>query len=406
MRDDFRKMRALGFNCVWSGPYSLERIPSGNIDTDLADRIYREAEIPYAIHVPLIKHQVELRPGEKRPDVFDATYRRFVSEEVAQRVAPHGDNPWILGYYYGYGSFMREDVWINQTLSYAPASPGRERLFDILEQRYRGNIAQLNTVYGTDFASFPDLRKQGSLTYPRWISTVKAGTHLPEQAGAQEILADAEALLGKIVEHLHRVAHAEIRQHDSKHMVLGSYVTHTTYTQGIWKRIAPYIDVLGPQDVSDVNPIKPSVEATRRPAMLSDQEFGNVYPLALQGRMGTPGAVPEHVDRRVLYDLLAGRIARDPDFIGVSFCAVLHDQSHWRQAYDRGQPGFFNIDGEPNRSLVETVSSANQRILDSVREPLDEMSLSELHCSYNETKATYRRVMEQRFAFLKQDTDT
>ncbi len=31
MRNGIRKMRALGFNCVWSGPYSLERIPSGNI---------------------------------------------------------------------------------------------------------------------------------------------------------------------------------------------------------------------------------------------------------------------------------------------------------------------------------------------------------------------------------------
>ena len=26
MRDGIRKMRELGFNCVWSGPYSLERI--------------------------------------------------------------------------------------------------------------------------------------------------------------------------------------------------------------------------------------------------------------------------------------------------------------------------------------------------------------------------------------------
>ena len=189
-------------------------------------------------------------------------------------------------------------------------------------------------------------------------------------------------------------------------MVLGAYVKHTTFTHGIWKRITPYIDVLGPQDVNDVNPIKPSVEALGVPALLSDPECGNVYPLALQSRMGTPGAVPEHVDRRVLYDLLAGRIARDPDFIGVSFCAVLHDQSHWQQAYDRGQPGFFTIDGEPKRSFVATVRRANQRILDAVRSPLDTESLAEIHDAYNETKAACRRVMEQRFAFLKQDADT
>lgn len=404
MRDGIRKMRELGFNCVWSGPYSLERIRFGNIDADLADKVYREAEIPYAIHVPLIKHQVELKPGEKRPDVFGPQYLEFVRGEVAKRVAPNKDNPWVLGYYYGYGSFMREDAWINETLSYPPGSPGRERLLDVLEERY-GDIAKLNTVYGTRFASFSDLRKNGSLEYPRWISAVKAGGPLPERTGSKNILADAEALLGEIVEQLHKVSHTEIRKHDSNHMVLGSYVKHTTYTTGIWKRIARYIDALGPQDLSDVNPIKPSVEATGVPAMLSDQEFGNVYPLALQGKGGAPGAVPDHVDRRVLYDLLASRIARDPDFIGVSYCAVLYDQSHWRRAYDRGQPGFFNIDGEPNQSLVETVRNANQQMLDSVREPLDETSIVELHDSYYETKAAYRRIMEQRLELLKKGKD-
>lgn len=405
MRDGLRKMGELGFNSVWSGPYSLERIRFGNIDAGLADKIYREAEIPYAIHVPLIKHQVELKPGENRPDVFSAKYRRYVSEQVTKRVAPNRDNPWILGYYYGYGSFMREELWINQTLSCEPGSPGRERLFDVLEQRYRGDISRFNAVYRTSFASFSDLRKNGSLTYPRWISAVKAGEPLPARAGSKNILADAEALLGEIVEQLHKVSHDEIRKHDPNHMVLGSYVKHTTYPKGIWKRIAPYVDSLGPQDLSDVNPIKPSVAATGVPAVLSDQEFGNVYPLVLQGRAGTPGAVPDHVDRLVLYDMLAGRIARDPDFIGVSFCAVLYDQSHWRRAYDRGQPGFFNIDGEPNQSLVETVRKANQRILDSVREPLDEAGIAELHRSYIETKAAYRRVMEQRFALLKKHAD-
>ena len=274
-----------------------------------------------------------------------------------------------------------------------------------LEQRYRGDIAKLNAVYRTSFASFEDLRKNGSLTYPRWISAVKAGGPLPAQAGSKDILADAEALLGAIVEQLHKVSHrrdpqARLESHGAR--VLRQ--THDVHERNL-KRIAPYIDVLGPQDLSDVNPIGAGVAATGAPAVLSDQEFGNVYPLALQGKAGASGAVPDHVDRRVLYDLLAGRIARDPNFIGVSYCAVLFDQSHWRRPYDRGQPGFYNIDGEPNRSLVETVRSANRRIFDAVREPLDQQSIDELHDSYYKTKAAYRRIMEQRLALLQKRTD-
>ena len=247
MRDGIRRMRELGFNCVWSGPSSMARIRFGNIDADLSDRVYPEAQILYAVNVPLVKHQVELKPGEKRPDVFSDEYQWYVSDEGAKRVAPNRGNPWILGYYYGYGQFMPEDLWINQTLSHGHPSAGRKRLSDVLEQRYRGDVARLDTVHRTSFASFSDLRKKGALMYPRWISAVKTGRPLPAQAGSREILADAKVLLGEIVKQLHKVAHAEIRKHDSNHMVLGSYIRHTTYTKGIWERIGPYIDALGPQ---------------------------------------------------------------------------------------------------------------------------------------------------------------
>ena len=60
LRDGIRKMRALGFNCVWSGPYSQERIRLGYVDTDLAERVYRESEIPHAIHVPMTETSSEV----------------------------------------------------------------------------------------------------------------------------------------------------------------------------------------------------------------------------------------------------------------------------------------------------------------------------------------------------------
>ena len=96
MRDRIRKMRQLEFNAVRWGPDSLDCIRFGNLDAGLADSIYREAGIPYAIHVPLIKPPVELKPGAARPDAFGASYKRHVREEVAKRVEPNKDNPWGL----------------------------------------------------------------------------------------------------------------------------------------------------------------------------------------------------------------------------------------------------------------------------------------------------------------------
>ena len=90
LRDGIRKMRTFRFNCIWSGPYSQERVRLGYVDTNLAERVYRESEIP---------HAMELEPGGKRPDVFDNAYKNFVTEEVEKWVLPYKDNPWNLSYW-------------------------------------------------------------------------------------------------------------------------------------------------------------------------------------------------------------------------------------------------------------------------------------------------------------------
>jgi hypothetical protein len=98
-RDTIKRMRDLGYNCVWSGPYCPERARTGYVDKRLAEEVFREANMPYGYPVALIKHFVELKPGEKRPDVFSDEYKKFVQEEVRQHVTPIKDDPWIIGYY-------------------------------------------------------------------------------------------------------------------------------------------------------------------------------------------------------------------------------------------------------------------------------------------------------------------
>lgn len=393
LRDGIKKMRELGYNCVWSGPYSTERARFGYVNYELAERVYREEKIPHAIHVPLIKHQVELKPGEKRPDVFSDEYATFVRESVARYVTPNKDNSWIMGYYYGFGSFMRSGLWINETLDREPGSPGREHLISVLEERYDGDIQKLNDVYGKKFQSFDDLRKTGGIAYPAGYFTYSK---------SKKIAADQEALIAEIVVRVNRLGHAEIRKVDSNHMVLGCYVKGVTYSAELWKRITPYIDVLAPQHFSETHKISPVVESTGLPALLSDQVFGNVYPETLLKLGRTPGPVPDHLDRRVLYHLLSRRLAADPNFIGVSFCACLHDNSHTVAAYDRGQPGFFSIDNEPRSKTIATAKEGNAFIYQNIRHPMNETTIKKLDEEYHETNGHYRAIARQRTLFLQQ----
>ncbi|MAD79516.1 MAG: hypothetical protein CMJ50_01555 [Planctomycetaceae bacterium] len=249
MTDSVSKMRDLGYNCVWTGPQTTDRNRSRWVEEDTAERIYTEQRYPHAIHVPFIKHMVELKPGEIRPDVFSDEYKNHVRELVADKVVPKKDDPWVIGWFYGFGSFMKDFEWINQTLAREPGSPGRKRLIEVLEERYGSDIEELNRVYGTEFASFKDFHKSGRIAYPSWVTFAKWNPARMPMAPVDLVkFEDAEALFGDIAEQVYAFTHDEIRKHDTNHMILGSYVKSDTYTLDIWKRLAPYIDLVAPQD--------------------------------------------------------------------------------------------------------------------------------------------------------------
>jgi hypothetical protein len=400
LKGSIERVRDLGYNCFWTGPYCPERLQSKYVDRALAEKVFRDAKIPYVFPLPILKHDVEMAPGEKRPDVFDDSFAETVNKLIGEYVPSLKDDPWIMGYYYGFAPWDRDYIWLNDLIE-RKNSPGRTRLLSILEQRYEGDIGELNRIYGTDFESFDALKKSGDLVYPTWMRSYKIGhTTMPTKPGSKQLFEDGQALLGEIVEHTYRLAHDAVRRHDQNHLIFGCYVKEASFTAEHWKRIAPYIDVITPQHVSKAFPIGQVVEALNMPALISDQPFGNVYPLPLITAAKAPGGVPDHVDRLVLYDLLARRISQDPHYIGVDFCAVLFEQSHEDKAYEIGQPGFFNIYGEPNELLCRMVVNFNQEMVGNLREPLTPAATEALDNKFHETLDRYRSVMKGRKAFL------
>lgn len=400
LRGSIQRMRDLGFNCVWSGPYCPERLMKGFVDKELAEKVFREAKIPYVFPLPLIKHAVELQPGEKRPDVFGAEYGQFVSALADKHVPKLKDDPWVMGYYYGFGSWEKDFMWLNETIERI-GSPGRAHLVAVLAKRYEGNINQFNDVYSSSYKTFDELKATGTIAYPGWVRSVKFGYgSMPKKAGSQNMYDDAQALLGEIIEQVYRLGYEAVRKHDPNHMIYGSYVKEATLTTEIWMRVAPYIDVIAPQHVSKTFPISPIVEALNKPALISDQPFGNVYSTHLLTQNKAHGPVPEHVDRLVLYSLLAERISIDPHFIGVDFCACLFDQSHPDKAYERGQPGFFSIDGEARPHLCRSVHNLNSQMQENAIAPPNDKAAEALEKKYHDTLQRYREVINARKAFL------
>ncbi len=91
----------------------------------------------------------------------------------------------------------------------------------------------------------------------------------------------------------------------------------------------------------------------------------------------------------------------DPDVIGANMCACMFDQSHWEKAYERGQPGFWTIDGEPKTHLIKTVQGSNGRALETVLEKHDQETVEALDHKYHSVLGLYREVMNYRKEFLE-----
>lgn len=402
LKGTVQRMKDLGFNCVWSGPYCPERLKFNYVDKRLAEKVFSEAKMPYVFPIPLVKHNVELAPGESQPDVFGDEYIEYAKELVAKHVTGLKDNPWVMGYYYGFGSWDVEEKWINSTIN-RKESAGRERFMNLLEKRYNGDIKKFNTVYSSNYKSFKDLKKNGTLKYPSWIKRYKFGRRkMPKIEGAQTMFNDAQALLAEMIEHVYKLGYEEIHKIDKNHLIFGSYVKEATLTTEMWERVAPYIDVISPQHVSKVFPIGPIVEKLNKPALLSDQPLGNVYNSHFLMTKGAFGPVADHIDRLVIYDILADRMANDPNFIGIDLCAVLFDQSHPHKAYEIGQPGFFTITGETKSHLCRTTKALNNQILEQVKGTPNLEAVKKHDHKFHEIVKYNRAVVEGRKELLKE----
>ena len=116
---------------------------------------------------------------------------------------------------------------------------------------------------------------------------------------------------------------------------------------------------------------------------------------SLRGRLGYT------FDRHLLYDLLTERISVDHDLAGANMCACLFDQSHWEKAYERGQPGFWTIDGEPRPHLIRTVQRSNKSALQNVLNTHDQETIQALDEKFHHVLGLYREVMKHRNEFLE-----
>jgi len=312
--------------------------------------------------VILLKHPWEFVDGETLPDIFEPSYKQLI-EERAKLVCPkYKDDPLVLGYYYGFGAFNKADEWVNHHLSLSPDAPGRRALVDVLSKRYGGDVDAFNKVYGLSLKRIDDLKATEQLSYEKAYE--RRNYPAIRSALDPQQLADFEAIIQHMCVTLYRVGHTAIRRYDSNHLILGSFIKEWALDADSWKAAAPYVDMIAPQHYNETIDVNLLAKAAGLPVVYSDEYFGFHYPKLARGH----GAVVSHDARGDIYRANLMRHFKDPNALGVAYCACMFDQGG-NTLLKGNQNGFYDLEGNPRTRLIEQVTDINHQVYEHCTEP-------------------------------------
>ncbi|TWT81579.1 hypothetical protein CA13_30320 [Planctomycetes bacterium CA13] len=373
LKDSFEKARAMGFNCALGSATSPERNLNGFVDVPKAEKLFREANFPFAVGVILLKHPWEFVDGETLPDIFHPDYEQLIRSRAAQVCPRYKDDPLCMGYYYGFGAFNQSDQWVNHHLSLPQGSPGREVLSDLLIKRYAADVKKFNAAYGTSLKDMSELKSSFDLVYEKEYERrnyPRVGETLDKQK-----LADFEAIVSHMCVTLYRIGHESIRRWDGNHLILGSFIKEWALSIDSWKKTAPYVDMIAPQHVNEFISVNDIADATNLPIIMSDDYFGFHYP----GKTGSLHAgLVSHEARGEVYYANLMRHFKDPQVLGVTYCACMYDQGGNTLAKNN-QNGFYSLDGKPREKLIEVVTELNGAVYKHAGDPASPEELEGLH---------------------------
>ena len=80
------------------------------------------------------------------------------------------DDPFLLGYSYGFNPFQNPHKWMNHLLGQKASSPGKIALVETLERLYESDVEAFNRAYSTDFDAFADIQASTGISYDKSLN--------------------------------------------------------------------------------------------------------------------------------------------------------------------------------------------------------------------------------------------
>ena len=196
-------------------------------------------------------------------DVFNEQAMADVTRRAFEHAKSVADNPWVLGIA-GPDLSIWDDKLVRLYRSMKAEAPGRKRYAVFLRERYGNDIAKMNAVYQTSYASFDQLEAAAKLTYPADIEDDKLDAwtlrwRLPvpaEKSAHPEMTRDNDAFCALIASTLFPQVKAAVKRGAPHHLFLGEHLAVRMIPDAVIAAMAPHIDAYLAQAV-EVSPQRP-----------------------------------------------------------------------------------------------------------------------------------------------------
>lgn len=177
-------------------------------------------------HVRFFRARVDqLPPASRRfPDVFDPAWERLVDALAADTIAPHHNNPNLIG------TFVDNEMpWRKMNLLDAEgAAPLRDAFLAFLHERYP-SLDALNAAWQSHFRTWMDLRNLSASQFPA------------DNPAAADTMADFEALYAR---RYFATVRRIVKKHAPNHLYLGCRFVRIPPADRIVAIAGEYCDVL------------------------------------------------------------------------------------------------------------------------------------------------------------------
>lgn len=306
-----------------------------------AQRIAQQKGIAYTQTIDLgIPHgSTYKQPDYFRLDPFTESYESLVDSNVKKVCIAKKNDPFVLGYSFGFNPFQIPHKWINHLLSQDATSPGKVALVEVYEELYGGDIGGFNEAYGKDFSGFSDILSCTDIVYEEALNP------WPGESTDRPLKRDFDQLVYAVIAKVHEVAHRHIRKQDPNHLILGFYFKTYNANPGLYEAIAPYVDVLSPQHHvvagehledgsfnfdAGVIQVAKIHERTGKPIYHGDPWLGKVdadkFSRMLRSR--GKGRYPYYHSQEArgqVYEALLKSVLASPRIVGFAGCATFYD---------------------------------------------------------------------------------